>query len=324
MVTGVCLAMIACLAMTSRPGMARAQPGTEDILAIPVHPRVATIMHFPDAILRARVNPGTAMRVTLVGRTLHVRPDPDVPAGLEALLEVETPTMLLTFRLNVVERSEDAREELVVMAMKSEQRAEVGPIGSSTTPLGSSRFVFSMHVTTALAGITAVEVPGYAPDEGRRFHHTLGLRVAISPRDAWWAVEANIRGEWLDAPTVHVKDLREMQQEEWRVSGPWLEAAVGVRAGAGTTWRTTAQAGLGLQAHLRTIEEISIVTGARKSSGSREDMSYGAVLTLGLGLQRQVRGVLLGLDFQIQQGVPMQYRSLTGVLSVGFFLDQGD
>jgi hypothetical protein len=226
-IAGVCLVMIVYLTMTYRPGMARAQPGTEDILEIPVHPKVATIMHLPDAITRARVNPGSSMRVTLIGRTLHVRPDPEVPAGLEALLEVETPTMLLTFRLHVVESPEDAREELVVVSMKSEQRAEEGPILGSTEPLGSSPLVFSMHVTTALAGVTAVEVPGYAPDEGRRFHHTLGLRVAISPRDAWWAVEANIRGEWLDAPTVHVRDLRDMQQEEWRVSGPWLEAAVG-------------------------------------------------------------------------------------------------
>jgi hypothetical protein len=111
-----------------RPEMAQAQSGTEDILEIPVHPRVSTILRLPDAIRRARVNPGTSMRVTLIGRTLHVRPDAEVPAGLEALLEVETSTMLLTFRLHVVERPEDAREELVVLAMQSEQRAEVGPV----------------------------------------------------------------------------------------------------------------------------------------------------------------------------------------------------
>jgi hypothetical protein len=70
------------------------------------------------------------MAVTLVGRTRHVRPDPGVPAGLKALLAVETATTLLTFRLHVVEHPEDARAEPVVVAMKSEQRAEVGPIGA--------------------------------------------------------------------------------------------------------------------------------------------------------------------------------------------------
>jgi hypothetical protein len=233
-ITGVCLTMIVSMAMTSRPGMARAQSGTEDILEIPVHPKVATIMHLPDAITRARVNPGTSMEVTIVGRTLQVRPDAGVPAGLEALLAVETPTMLLTFRLHAVEHPEDAREELVVVAMKSEQRAEVGPIGGATEPLGSSRFDFSVHVTTALAGVTAVTVPGYAPDEGRRSHHAIGLRVAISPRKAWWAVEANIGGKWLDAPTVHLQNPGGVQQEEQRVSGPWVRAGVDLRAGAGT------------------------------------------------------------------------------------------
>jgi hypothetical protein len=35
--------MIVCLATVYRPGMARAQSGTEDMLEIPVHPRVAAV-----------------------------------------------------------------------------------------------------------------------------------------------------------------------------------------------------------------------------------------------------------------------------------------
>jgi hypothetical protein len=319
-IAGVCLVIIVSMAMTSRPGMARAQPGTDDILEIPVHPKVATIMYLPDAITRARVNPGSSMEVTIVGRTLQVRPDPGVPAGLEALLAVETPTMLLTFRLCVVEHPEDAREELVVVAMQSEQRAEEGAIAGATEPLGSSRLAFSIHVTTALAGVTEVNVPGYTSRKGLRSHRTIGLRVAISPHDAWWAVEGNIGGEWLDAPTVHVKDVENMQQEEWRVSRPWLEAAVGLRAGTGTKWRATAQAGFGLQAHLRQIERTSIAAGVRQPLPSTEGMSYGAVLTLGMGLQRQIGDVSLGLDFQMQQGVPhgVQFREgnpVRGLLS---------
>jgi hypothetical protein len=43
-----------------------------------------------------------------------------------------------------------------------------------------------------------------------------------------------------------------------------------------------------------------------------------------MGLQRRVGDVLLGIDFQITQGVPPEYRSVEAVLSVGFALDQGD
>ena len=53
-------------------------------------------------------------------------------------------------------------------------------------------------------------------------------------------------------------------------------------------------------------------------------MRYRGVLTLGLGLQRRAGNVLLGVDFQIRQGVPADYRSVEALLSVGFFLDQGE
>lgn len=128
LITGACLAMLT--AVVSLPRTTWAQLGVDGVFEIPVHPDVPTMMHLPDEITRARVNPGKTMRVTLIGRTLHVRPQSDVPVGLDALLEVETLSMLLTFRLHVVERVMDAREELVVVAMKSEQRAEDGPVGA--------------------------------------------------------------------------------------------------------------------------------------------------------------------------------------------------
>jgi hypothetical protein len=323
-IAGVCLAMIVCMAVTFRPGMARAQPGTEDVLEIPVHPKVATIMHLPDAILRARVNPGSSMRVTLIGRTLHVRPDPEVPTGLEALLEVETPTMLLTFRLHVVESPEDAREELVVVAMKSEQRAEVGPIGGSTVSLGSSRFDFSVHASMGLAGITAVKLPGYAPGEGRRSHHTVGLRLGVTPHGGRWGVEAGVSAEWA-APTIHIRDIEgDMVHLEREVSGPWLQADAVIRMRAGTRWMPTAYAGGGLQMQLRHIKDTKVVMDIREPSVAVEDMPIGAVLTVGMGLQRQVGDALLGIDLQLRQGVPGDYRSVGAFLFVAFVLDQGD
>ncbi len=121
------------MVMMSRPGTTWAQPGADGVLEIPVHPDLPTILHLPDAITRARVT-GSSIQVTFAGRTLHVRPNAGVSAGLEALLEVETVTMLLTFRLRVVARYEDARDELMVVAMKPEQRAEQSPPDGEARP----------------------------------------------------------------------------------------------------------------------------------------------------------------------------------------------
>jgi hypothetical protein len=115
------------MVVTSRPGTAWAQPGADGVFEIPVHPDLPTVVHLPDTITHARVTGGSA-RVTFDRRTLHIRSRAGVAAGLEALLEVETATMLLTFRLRVVARYQDARDELVVVALPSEQRAEQSPL----------------------------------------------------------------------------------------------------------------------------------------------------------------------------------------------------
>lgn len=123
--TGIYLA--AMMVVTSRPGTAWARPGADGVFEIPVHPDLPTILHLPSAITGARVM-GSSIRLTFAGQTLHVRPRAGVSTGLEALLEVETATMLLTFRLRVVARYQDARDELVVVALQSERRAEQGPL----------------------------------------------------------------------------------------------------------------------------------------------------------------------------------------------------
>lgn len=120
--------LAAFMVMMSFSTTARAQWSAGDIYEVPVHPETATIVQLPDEVTRTRVTPGAAMRVTLAGRTVHVRPDAGVPLGLQALLEVETASMLLTFRLRVIENFKEARQELVVVALKSEQRAEEGPL----------------------------------------------------------------------------------------------------------------------------------------------------------------------------------------------------
>lgn len=119
--------LVAMVVVTSHPGTAWAQTGADGVFEIPVHPDLPTVVHLPDTVTHARVT-GSSIRVTFEKRTLHIRPHADVSAGLEALLEVETATMLLTFRLRVVARYQDARDELVVVALPSEQRAEQGPL----------------------------------------------------------------------------------------------------------------------------------------------------------------------------------------------------
>lgn len=86
----------------------------------------------------------------------------------------------------------------------------------------------------------------------------------------------------------------------------------------GTKWRASAYAGGGIQVHLRRIQAIV-------DTQSSETLDRGAVLTLGMGVRyRARRKILLGLDFQVRQGWPDDDYSVTAVLSVGRFLDQGD
>jgi hypothetical protein len=86
----------------------------------------------------------------------------------------------------------------------------------------------------------------------------------------------------------------------------------------------SAYGGLGLQAHLSKIQDTIVTPVSRILQSSTEAMRLDGVLTLGLGLQRRAGDVLLGIDFQIRQGVPAGYRSVDAFLSVGFFLDQGE
>jgi hypothetical protein len=83
-----------------------------------------------------------------------------------------------------------------------------------------------------------------------------------------------------------------------------------------------AYVGLGLQAHLRKVEKFDVIEGdERQRATSFEDLTYGATLTLGMGLRRQVGDVLLGIDAQMRQGAPTDYRSMSVLLSAGVFLD---
>ena len=191
---------------------------------------------------------------------------------------------------------------------------------------GSPGFEISVHAVAALVGATEITVAGYEASAVRQALRAFGLRLTGAPPGRWWAVEANIGGESLAGPTVHGRG-DETRREVVEVSGPLLRGDVGLRARVGTPWSLTASAGIGLLVHLRDIEhtaEDPFDEGTPQDDEPTRDMPFGGVLALGLGLQYQARNVLLGLDFQVRQGVPADYRSVEAVLSVGCFLNLGE
>jgi hypothetical protein len=345
------------------PARARAQSGTDVSPAIPVHPDVPTILRLPDEIAGVWSIGNRMVMVKGVGNELYLRPRPDTPAGAEALIEVKTRTLHRIFHVRVVERAEDAMSVIVVQAPATEACAEAAPGASSsvrsptetpastpspapgltkTTPgtpepatmpaepepattaiterassVGSSRFELSVHAVGALVGTTEITVPGYETTLGRKSHRTIGIRFTVARRDAPWALEANLGGEWLVAPTVHTKNGNGEFTEELHVGGPWLRVDGGLRMRAGARLAPTAYAAFGLLAHHRDIE-----TGAGSKLG--ETMPFLGVLVLGMGLEHRAGNLLLGLDFQVRQGVPAEYRSVTWLLSAGYILDQGE
>jgi hypothetical protein len=178
---------------------------------------------------------------------------------------------------------------------------------------GALRFDLSVQALAALAGTTQLTVAGFKAIDARQPHRAFGVRVAGSPHDARWAVEANVSGEWPAAPTTHrAEGLTAL------VSGPWLRADAGMRARLRTRLSPTAYAGLGLQWHHRDIK----TTLETDPLGRR--LPVVGVLALGLGLEYRSGGLLLGLELHVRQDVTAQYHSVSALLSVGFCLDQGE
>lgn len=196
------------------------------------------------------------------------------------------------------------------------ERAEPAsaPAGATERP---PRFDLSLHAVVALAGATALTVPGYESTDARQPHRAFGVRVAVAHPGAWWAVEASVGGEWLVAPTVHSRG-----RDRLEISGSLLRADAGLRATLGTTVAPTAYAGIGLQAHQRDIEVFR--SGGLEGIRENGDMPFEGVLALGMGLEYRAGDLLLGVELHIRQGVPASYRSVAALLSVGFFLERED
>jgi hypothetical protein len=353
---------VAILVVISVAGLAHAQSGADEPPVILLHPGVATVFQLPDAIVHARIHDRGEIRLAIVGDELFVRPRPGTPAGMKASLEMETRTARWTFHVVVVARARDARRDVQVPpvdAQAAEQTppaipaalaaplalpagpvapppavtpgaAEPGtgvPSPASTAPAAPTDAPETAARDTELAsrsrlelaafavgglGFTGARAAEYEPRIALRRQHSFGLRLTAEPRISLWAAQVDVNMEWLAGPMMY-----EGPDSILVVSGPRLGLEAGARASTGTQWRASVYAGGGIQVHLRRTRETD--------RGSRSIMERGAVLTLGVGLQYRIRSkVLLGLDFLVRQGGLDDYNSVTGLLSVGRFLDEGN
>jgi hypothetical protein len=125
---------VAILVVISLPGPTRAQSSGDAAPVILLHPGVATILQLPDQIEDARVHDRDELRVAVVGDKLVVRPWPGTPAGMEALLEVETRTARWTFRLLVVARARDASRTIRVQPVEIPFTPVDAPATEESTP----------------------------------------------------------------------------------------------------------------------------------------------------------------------------------------------
>ncbi len=197
---------------------------------------------------------------------------------------------------------------------------------------GSSTFDVTVHAVAGFPGFTALHVAGYEPIGARQPHLAFGARVSGARPGAPWAVEAGISGEWPLAPTVHIKEMSPDQDEVVELGGPWLRMDVGLQGHLGTRWRPTVQVGAGLQVHFRNVERLRydvMEPGKEPGNGERlgfpeRDMPFSGALVFGMGFEHRRKDMLIGILFQVRQGIPAEYRSVTMLLSWGVLLDQGE
>jgi hypothetical protein len=129
--------MSACLAaiiIASLTGATWAQSDADISLEIPLHPRVPTMLQLPDAVEGVWITHRGEIRVAGSGSTVYIRPRPGTRAGVKGVLEVKTATMRLMFRLRVVKRAREAREEIVILAIHPESVAGEAAPGTEATP----------------------------------------------------------------------------------------------------------------------------------------------------------------------------------------------
>ncbi|HWN69861.1 MAG TPA: hypothetical protein VNM90_19600 [Haliangium sp.] len=287
---------------------------------------MTTILRMPDGIELARLSghPTGMIEVTRAENLLYIRPRAGLRAGTEVSLLVQTPTVHKRFLLRVVRRARDAWSHVTMLgpddkpapdAGDSRPTAEVEETSTSPAlaPIRSPRTEISVHVVGSM-GFTGLDIPGQQPFVTRLLHAGFGGRMMVTRRGAWWALETNFT---LDLPDGAMSfDDSDPRDPGGTVEGSWLRMEVGMRALlGGTKWNPSLYAGAGVQAHLRRTKD------SRPQQAFSETMPRGAVLVLGIGLQRRVHKLVMGLDFQVREGAPDGYHSAAVLWSAGFHLD---
>lgn len=151
---------------------ARARADEDPESPIPIHPGVVTVLQFPDAIVHTWLDHHGEIQVARIRDKLYIRPRPGTPAGMEAWLEVETRTLHQTFRLLVVARARDAREDVWIVPVEVQSREEspgempaelATPLALPAGPVAPPPAVTPEAAAPAASAPTSVTIP--APPE---------------------------------------------------------------------------------------------------------------------------------------------------------------
>jgi hypothetical protein len=339
---------------TAIPRLARAQAEVDEAPAVPVHPRVTTILHLPDDVEHARFSAevGGVMGSEIAGHLLIIQPRRGTPAGTEVLLQVWTATGRQYFWLHVTRRARDASRDFLVPAADTapepapvlpaalmapptavlpavEEPARVPPAAPgpapatpatavdterATTATGAPQFDITAHAVAGL-GVNGLEVPGYRPISAWQAHQVFSLRLTAEPRGSSWSLQADVGVEW-----PYRSMLFERLENQLHVTGTRLRGELGIRAGIGTTWIPSLYAALGIEAYLRRALETTPMGVLART----ETLARGGVLAFGLGLRHRTRSSSLGIDFQVRQAWPEDYFSMVALLTWGRLFEQGE
>jgi hypothetical protein len=348
----------------SLPTLTRAQSDpadTEDAMVIPVHPSTPTTLQLPDEIVDVRMLHRGEFLIEIVGQDINLRPRPDIPAGTEAVVIVETSTTRRRFWLRVVERREDAVRKLVLPAAKTvertgEARPEIAPAEpAAPQPAESAPEGAPAQQTTAALQPRAGDEPAPEPTPEPAEPVTERAATAAAARAFALSVHALVS---LGVTGLYISGYKPNEtRKPYGALGlrltiaphdkPWaLDAGVSAERLAGSMTYTSgdsklavsgswlrAELGVTTQSGTRWIPSASLRFGLQAhlrrtektndpSPQSIETLNRGAVLTLGLGLHYRTSAVSWGLEFQVRQGWPDDYFSAGTWLTLGRFLDK--
>ncbi|WP_233104156.1 hypothetical protein [Haliangium ochraceum] len=206
--------------------------------------------------------------------------------------------------------AEAAAEDAAVVVVDESENA------SEPAPTEGQPFELSVHALGGL-GVMELGAQGLPASTSRRSYAAMGGRLSIAPPESWWAVEADVGVLFPDGPFTY-QTGGAGAGGELSVAGPLVRGLASLRMRTGTTWIPSAFAGVGMQAHLRTVDP-----GLSNRRQVEQIFPRAVVWAFGVGLQhRTCSDWLLGFDVVSHQGGPDEYFSVAARFSVGRFLTQ--